>query len=36
MELKLTLNGRAVAASVEADTLLIDFLRAQGCLSVKR
>ena len=24
MELKLTLNGRAVAASVEADTLLID------------
>ena len=33
MELKLTLNGRAVAASVEADTLLIDFLRAQGCLS---
>lgn len=36
MELKLTLNGRAVAASVEADTLLIDFLRAQGYLSVKR
>ena len=36
MELKLTLNGRTVAASVEADTLLIDFLRAQGCLSVKR
>ena len=36
MELKLTLNGRAVSASVEADTLLIDFLRAQGCLSVKR
>ena len=36
MELKLTLNGRTVAASVEADTLLMDFLRAQGCLSVKR
>ena len=32
MELKLTLNGRAVSASVEADTLLIDFLRAKrGC-----
>ena len=36
MDLNLTVNGRAVAASVEADTLLIDFLRAQGCLSVKR
>lgn len=36
MEIKLTLNGRAVAASVQADTLLLDFLRSQGCLSVKR
>ena len=36
MELTLTLNGRKVTASVEADTLLIDFLRSQGCLSVKR
>ena len=36
MEIKLTLNGKPVAASVDADTLLIDFVRAQGCLSVKR
>ena len=36
MELTLTLNGRKVTASVEADTLLIDFLRSRGCLSVKR
>ena len=36
MEIKLTLNGKPVTAMIEADTLLIDFLRAQGCLSVKR
>ena len=36
MELTLTLNGKQVTASVEADTLLIDFLRSRGCLSVKR
>ena len=36
MEIKLTLNGRAVAAQADPDTLLLDFLRAQGCLSVKR
>ena len=36
MELTLSLNGKKVTASVEADTLLIDFLRNQGCLSVKR
>ena len=36
MEIKLTLNGRAMTASVQADTLLLDFLRSQGCLSVKR
>ena len=36
MEIKLTLNGRAVTASVQADALLLDFLRSQGCLSVKR
>ena len=35
MEIKLKLNGRAVTASVEADTILFDFLRAQGCASVK-
>lgn len=36
MEIKLKLNGKAIAASVEPDTVLLDFLRAQGCLSVKR
>ena len=36
MEIKLKLNGRNVMASVEADTVLLDFLREKGCLSVKR
>ncbi len=36
MEIKLKLNGRTVEASVEPDTVLLDFLRGQGCLSVKR
>ena len=36
MEIKLKLNGRNILASVEADTVLLDFLRDQGCLSVKR
>ena len=36
MEIKLKLNGRNILASVEADTVLLDFLREKGCLSVKR
>ena len=36
MEIKLKINGKAVVASVEADTVLLDFLREKGCLSVKR
>lgn len=36
MEVKIKLNGRAVADDVPADTLLIDFVRAHGCTSVKR
>lgn len=36
MEIKLKLNGRAITASVEADTVLLDFLREKGCLSIKR
>ena len=36
MEIKLKLNGRVISASVEADTVLLDFLRDKGCLSVKR
>ena len=36
MEIKVKLNGRNIIASVEADTVLLDFLRDKGCLSVKR
>ena len=36
MEIKLKLNGKNVTASVDADTVLLDFLRQKGCLSVKR
>ena len=36
MEIKLKLNGRSIIASVDADTVLLDFLRDKGCLSVKR
>ena len=36
MEIKLTLNGKEITAQVQADLLLIDFLRQRGCLSVKR
>ena len=36
MEIKLKINGRAITASVDADTVLLDFLREKGCLSVKR
>ncbi len=36
MEIKLKLNGKNITASVEADTVLLDFLRNHGCLSVKR
>ncbi len=36
MEIKLTLNDKAITGHIEADTVLLDFLRAQGCYSVKR
>ena len=36
MEIKIILNGKPVSASIEADTLLLDFVRSQGCFSVKR
>lgn len=36
MEITLKLNGKKVTDHIEADLLLIDFLRAHGCLSVKR
>ena len=36
MEIRLTLNGKIICADVRPDTLLLDFLRRQGCVSVKR
>lgn len=36
MEIQLKLNGKNISGTVNADTLLIDFLRENGCLSVKR
>ena len=36
MEIKIKLNGKSVTGQVEADTVLLDFLREKGCLSVKR
>ena len=36
MEFNIRVNGRAVREQIEPDLLLIDFLRAHGCLSVKR
>ncbi len=36
MEIKLKLNGRNITGYIEPGTLLIDFLREQGCHSVKR
>ena len=35
MEINIRVNGRAVREQIEPDLLLIDFLRAHGCLSVK-
>ena len=32
----MNLNGKDIEALIEPDMLLIDFLRSQGCLSVKR
>ncbi len=36
MDIKLTLNNKTIADSIDADMLLIDFLRNHGCYSVKR
>lgn len=36
MEINIRVNGRAVREQIEPDLLLIDFLHAHGCLSVKR
>ena len=36
MEIKLTLNGERIVQDIEPDLLLIDFVRKNGCYSVKR
>lgn len=36
MEIKIRVNGRMVSDHIDPDLLLIDFLRAHGCYSVKR
>ena len=36
MEIRIKLNGKNVEDHIEADLLLIDFLRRHGCRSVKR
>lgn len=36
MILELKLNGKSIREDVEPDLLLIDFVRAHGCVSVKR
>lgn len=36
MEITLTLNGKKITRAVDADTALLDFVRNEGCYSVKR
>ena len=36
MDIKLKLNGKIIEDKIDADTLLLDFLRNHGCFSVKR
>ena len=36
MEMTLNLNGKNITDHIEADSLLIDFVRKHGCYSVKR
>jgi carbon-monoxide dehydrogenase small subunit len=36
MQISININGKSVSADVDADMLLIDFLRGHGCYSVKR
>ena len=36
MEITITLNGKTITRSILPDTLLIDFVRSEHCLSVKR
>ena len=36
MEITIRLNGKNVTDHIDADLLLIDFVRKHGCFSVKR
>ena len=36
MEITIKLNGKTVTDHIDADLLLIDFVRKHGCFSVKR
>jgi hypothetical protein len=36
MEITMTLNSKTITDQIDADLLLIDFVRKHGCLSVKR
>lgn len=36
MDIAIVLNGKPVRDTIEPDTLLLDFVRKHGCLSVKR
>lgn len=36
MQIKLWINNKMISREIEADLLLIDFLRGEGCYSVKR
>ena len=36
MEVTLTLNGKRITRNVDADMALLDFVRNEGCYSVKR
>lgn len=36
MEVTLTLNGKRITRNVDADMVLLDFVRNEGCYSVKR
>ena len=36
MDIQVKINGKLVKSSVDADLILLDYLRDNGCLSVKR
>lgn len=36
MQVKINVNGRLIRADISPDLMLLDFLRQNGCLSVKR